>query len=172
MAEFPSNIYEPREIENVPGQTYDPSKKTRLYADDLNASNAEIVAIENVLGLEPQGDFDTVAERLDSIVSASPLLGRARLTYEDGEIFVLNSAGILSVDGGCEYNIESDILYVVFNEEEPDNNYSVVPVQIAPGFLVASVSSFDLTGFTLLYRDVLAHNTLPSEFEILLFRYV
>lgn len=64
-ASFPAGVYEPREIENVPGQTYDESKKTRLYADDINNSNAEIIAIEETLGVNPQGDFDTVASRLD-----------------------------------------------------------------------------------------------------------
>lgn len=73
-ASFPNEIFEPREIENVPGVDYEPTKKTRFYADDLNNSNAEIVSIEETLGENPQGDFETVGERLAGItlVKATP----------------------------------------------------------------------------------------------------
>jgi hypothetical protein len=64
MADYPNDIYDPRTIENVPGQSYDPTKTTRFYADDLNNTNAEIVAIEETLGENPQGIYATVKEWL------------------------------------------------------------------------------------------------------------
>lgn len=50
MAEFPGDIYDPRDIENMPGVVYDPDKKTIVYAEDVNGANEEIVAIETALG--------------------------------------------------------------------------------------------------------------------------
>lgn len=67
MPDYPTSTYSPRTISNVPGVTYDASKTTRFYAEDLNKTNDEVVAIEETLGVNPQGSYDTVAERLDDI---------------------------------------------------------------------------------------------------------
>ena len=50
MADFPTSIFEQRELDNINGQTYDVDKKTTVYAEDLQALAAEIIAIQNVLG--------------------------------------------------------------------------------------------------------------------------
>lgn len=65
MADYPTTIFEQREIENVPGVVYDASKKTRVYAEDLVALGDEVTAIETTLGENVQGSYDTLAERLD-----------------------------------------------------------------------------------------------------------
>lgn len=67
MADFPNSIATPRVVENVDGVTYEAEQTTRLFAEDINNANAEIVAIEQTLGENPQGDYDTVAERLDDM---------------------------------------------------------------------------------------------------------
>jgi len=72
MADYPGSITDPRTVANLPGETYDATKTTRLYAEDINKANDEIVAIETTLGLNPQGDFDTVADRLDAGGGSAP----------------------------------------------------------------------------------------------------
>ena len=74
MADYPDTIYEPRELENLQGCDFDADKKKILFAEDYNNLANEVVAIETVLGENPQGTFDTVAERLDNIVSGSPAI--------------------------------------------------------------------------------------------------
>ncbi len=49
MSRFPSTIFEQREIKNIPGMTYDPDKKTTVYAEDLTKLGDEITAIEEYL---------------------------------------------------------------------------------------------------------------------------
>lgn len=46
MADFPASIFEQREIQNLPGITYDGSKKTAIFADDIQALGDEITALE------------------------------------------------------------------------------------------------------------------------------
>lgn len=50
MADYPTTIFSQRTLENVPGVTFDDSKKTRIYAEDVIALGDEITAIENALG--------------------------------------------------------------------------------------------------------------------------
>lgn len=64
MADFPGAIAEPRVVENVDGTVYDPEETTRIFAEDVNGANEEIVAIEETLGINPQGSEDTVDERI------------------------------------------------------------------------------------------------------------
>lgn len=67
MALFPASIFNPRTMENRPGAVYDEEKTKVIFAEDFNFGHEEIVAIEDTLGVNPQGDFDTVGDRLDSI---------------------------------------------------------------------------------------------------------
>ena len=53
MATYPGGVYSPRAIENKSGVVYDADKKTVLFADDINNTNNEIVAIETALGINP-----------------------------------------------------------------------------------------------------------------------
>lgn len=64
MAEYPNNIYTGREVENLPGIAYNENDKTTIFAEDIGGLNDEVHAIEQTLGENPQGDFDTVADRL------------------------------------------------------------------------------------------------------------
>jgi len=51
MADFPSAITTPRAIANRVGVVYDPDDTKTFFAEDLNAVNDEVVAIENALGV-------------------------------------------------------------------------------------------------------------------------
>jgi hypothetical protein len=70
MATYPDDIFEPRVLENVPGHDFDASKTQRIYAEDFNSPEAEIVAIETVLGTTPQGIYSTVKAWLTDLSSA------------------------------------------------------------------------------------------------------
>lgn len=67
MTTYPGAIDEFRETQNLPGITYDSEDTTTVYAEDTNDHSDAIVAIETTLGVEPQGDSDTVADRLASL---------------------------------------------------------------------------------------------------------
>ena len=69
MAQYPSEIYTPRARENRSGVVYDADKKTVIFAEDINKSDDEVVAIENELGLNPKGQFANVRERIEKILS-------------------------------------------------------------------------------------------------------
>ncbi len=66
MADFPASIYDQRALENYPGEVFDATKTRRLYAEDMVQLGDEITAIESTLGLNPQGTYSTVVERLDA----------------------------------------------------------------------------------------------------------
>lgn len=50
MADFPTTIYAPRTKENRSAVVYDPTQTKRIYAEDLQKLDAEVVAIEEFLG--------------------------------------------------------------------------------------------------------------------------
>lgn len=111
MADYPSTIYDPRAVVNLAGETYDPTKTSRFYAEDLNDPNAEIVAIETVLGLEPNGAYATVKAWLEAL-SAGGAVGvgnlynlTADLTIPTNALYLLYD--ILIVDSGVVLTIES-----------------------------------------------------------------
>lgn len=69
MADFPDSIYAPRTMVNRPGATYDAAKTKKIYAEDFNLDRDEIVAIETILGLNPEGTHTSVVDRLEYIES-------------------------------------------------------------------------------------------------------
>ena len=62
---YPNYIYEPRTKENAPGIVYDETKTKNLYAEDIVKLDQNVVAIQNTLGINPQGSYETVLARLD-----------------------------------------------------------------------------------------------------------
>lgn len=48
---YPTDTYEQRPLENLPGLMYDPENKKTLFAEDILALGAEINAIETVLNI-------------------------------------------------------------------------------------------------------------------------
>lgn len=67
MTNYPGAIDEFRTTQNLPGIFYDETDKTTVYAEDTNNHSAAIIAIEETLGTDPAGTFDTVDGRLDDI---------------------------------------------------------------------------------------------------------
>lgn len=78
MSIYPSGIVEFREKVNLPGIEYDPDDKRTLFVEDMQKVEGEIVAIEETLGEEVQGDYPTLADRLtasdDAIAAILPLV--------------------------------------------------------------------------------------------------
>jgi len=102
MSDFPNSIYSPRTMQNRNGVEYDEDDVKTIFAEDFNLDRDEIVAIETTLGLNPEGEFDDVADRLDDIESdilAIPL--------NDGA-----SAGQMAFWDGYDWSpASSDFLY-------------------------------------------------------------
>jgi hypothetical protein len=74
MADYPVAVYVPRTKENKYGVVYNPLKTKTIYAEDVTKLDDEVVAIETTLGENPQGAYDTVAERLDAVVGGGATL--------------------------------------------------------------------------------------------------
>lgn len=83
MSAYPTNYDNFREIENLPGVVYDEDNKKTFYAEDIEATNDAILAIEQTVGLEPGGAYTTVAARIGAAEEVS--------TELTGDITNLNS---------------------------------------------------------------------------------
>lgn len=77
MADFPTSIYSPRVMTNLPGLTRDVADTKNLYAEDYNGAMDEIVAIETYLkgSIVPTVDITPVGN-----VAATPLVPFYSLT--------------------------------------------------------------------------------------------
>ncbi len=104
MADYPTSIFVQRDIENVPGITFDATKKTHLYVEDLQALGNELAAIENILGLNVQGAFSTLVDRL---INMSALIDGASLT-------IVPLTGIID-DSNTTFTIGETIQVLVIN---------------------------------------------------------
>jgi len=69
MADYPDSVYSPRTKENRSGVSYEPTKKSVLFAEDISKLDDEVVAIETELGANPKGDSADVAARLDALAA-------------------------------------------------------------------------------------------------------
>jgi hypothetical protein len=65
MADYPNNYFSPREKENRSGVTYDPSKKTVIFVEDLDVIRDELIAIEQALGLANAKNYQKYVDRGD-----------------------------------------------------------------------------------------------------------
>jgi hypothetical protein len=69
MSEYPDFFYNPRTKTNASGVVFDADDQTRLFADDLNCLDDEVLAVETELGNNPKGDDESVVARLDRMQS-------------------------------------------------------------------------------------------------------
>lgn len=60
MADYPSEVYDPRTKENKAGVVYNADKTTVGYAEDITKLDDEVVAIETALGINKAGRTNTV----------------------------------------------------------------------------------------------------------------
>lgn len=65
-ASFPTSIFVPRATQNLPGVVYDSADQYNIFSEDYQIPNAEIVSIETILGLNPEGSAATVVARLNA----------------------------------------------------------------------------------------------------------
>lgn len=63
---YPSDIYEQRPLENLPGLEYDPLNKKTLFAEDILALGAEVNAIEETMGIGIVPEGETLGSILDA----------------------------------------------------------------------------------------------------------
>lgn len=89
---YPDDIDTFREIENLPGLAYDPNDKKTFFVEDLQAVRNSIVNIEETLGLDPQGDYDTVKLRLDELEQNVINLTNG-MTWPIGSIYETTDSG-------------------------------------------------------------------------------
>lgn len=175
-AEFPDAIFAPRTIENRPGVTYDPNDTKTLYAEDLQNLANEIVAVENTLGLNPDGDFTSVSERLSDIdlnilaaVLSSKIKKSTRLmTAASGDVaytgigfkpsviiaFANIDASVYRCFGLCDSSKASSALYAYSSSALADFNGLFAVSDGVNWAQNAIVKSFDDDGFTLTWTKI------------------
>ena len=90
MADFPTSVYVPRTKQNRLGVVYDPTKTRVGYAEDVTKLDAEVVSIETILGLNPQGASASVGARISAldVILNKANLGAGYLMRWDGSKFV------------------------------------------------------------------------------------
>lgn len=67
MATYPTNIYAPRTKENRSAVVYNPADTKRIYAEDISKLDAEVVALETLIGTSPLGVFASIKDFLASL---------------------------------------------------------------------------------------------------------
>lgn len=70
---YPESIDEFQIKENQDGTIYDDSDKKTYYAEDHNYTNNCLKNVETILGENIQGEYDSLAERLDNMGGKFPL---------------------------------------------------------------------------------------------------
>jgi len=130
---YPDSIYDPRARANKQGFLYDADDATRLFAEDVDGWDDEIKALENTLGLNPQGLFPTVADRLNS-AGANGLFTRkfeANLEaiagwYNGGttELTALGLATITAEESGEQYSYLAGELISIADIAIPSIGYT------------------------------------------------
>ena len=102
MADYPTSIYNGRTKENKSGVVFDANKKNVLFAEDLLLLDAEVSAIETILGTDPTGSFETIGAYLSALASAISDIPDSFLELADtpasyvdqaGKVLKVNSAG-------------------------------------------------------------------------------
>lgn len=63
---YPSDIYEQRPLENLPGLEYDPLNKKTLFAEDIANIGHELTAIEETMGIGIVPEGETLGSILDA----------------------------------------------------------------------------------------------------------
>src|SRR3989337_4304559 len=103
MANFPTSIYAPRTKANRSGVVYDPTKTTRLFAEDVSKLDAEVVSLETILGLSPQWASVSIAERIKGIRSLSDA-NEAVITIKGANVGIGTTAPLakLQVNGASQ----------------------------------------------------------------------
>ena len=171
MADFPATSYETRTVANVDGTTYDAAQTTRIFAEDVNQANAEIVAIEETFGEEPGGEFQTVGERLTDAENRATDFFQLYLRLGVGEAY--ESGGLTELPEGILFNpttTSNTTRYLSYYDGANYNrDYEIVKGEFTFDFVLNSVADvsalicyggvgFNLTGVRFGFR--VANNIL------------
>jgi len=91
MTEFPTGVYTPRTKENKSGVVYDANKPTVGFAEDITKLDDEVVAIENTLGVNPQGAYATVKAWLTALAGS---VIEHNTTHQNGGVDEISVEGL------------------------------------------------------------------------------
>lgn len=102
---YPSDIYEQRPLENLPGLEYDPLNKKTLFAEDILGLGREIEQIEDALGLNLSNIEDLINYIVDDKLESKWPIGTAYINFSDNT----NPAELLGF-GTWELDAEGRVL--------------------------------------------------------------
>lgn len=122
MTSYPSNIVTFREKVNLPGMEYDPDDKRTLYVEDMQVIENEVIAIEEILGEEVQGSYDSLVDRLDAQALGGDVVGPSSATDD----------GVATFDGTTGKIIQNSVLKVT---TDAGNAYIDTKTEDMPIFL-------------------------------------
>lgn len=80
---YPSDIYEQRPLENLPGLEYDPLNNKTLFAEDILRLGREIEQIEDTLGLNLSNIEDLINYIVDGKLESKWPIGTAYINFSD-----------------------------------------------------------------------------------------
>ena len=153
MPNFPSSIWVPRVVKNLPGITFDTPHPQNLYAEDYNNLANEVVSIENVLG-ENLRYIPTVLARVSGI---DGLVADTYTLFTVPAGFLLQLVGVFvrsKVIGNGE--VISSCQFQLINSETAD--------QINPSFSgVPLLGSGSVSSITYFYGDSINGNEIVKD---------
>ena len=123
MADFPDDIFTPREVANREGVEYDAEKTKVFFAEDHNILADELVAVEETLGLNPEGDATTVGDRIEDLekqidfVSGGKIYNKLLTGVTNSVYFPLVAPDDDDVDDTCLF--VADITLCTYNSSGP-----------------------------------------------------
>lgn len=115
MTDYPGAIYSPRAKENSQDVSYDPEKKTVIFAEDITKLDDEVIAVETELGTNPKGTHDSVADYLGDLSTDLTNLS-ARVIFEGRPWYI--SGTFYSIPGVTISSVSTssiDANYVYYN---------------------------------------------------------
>jgi len=120
MASYPATIYDPRTVVNKSGVVYDGGKTNVIFAEDINAGNAEIIAIENTLGINVQGNKTDLKTRLAvSLDDDGYLKSNLSPTFENLHVTdSITTDGISGTGNALWYSITTNSPQFVFQDKD------------------------------------------------------
>lgn len=154
MSQYPDHYFVPLTKQNRPGCDYDESRPMVIFAEDFNLPHAEIVAIQHILGLNPEGTFSSVVDRLDDFddqlsnipLKASKAEASAGTDYSKF-LTALSVAELYKLPEGVMYNgkivpsVSSNNLTVAIKGKDGNDPSSTNPVYVVINGTLRTITS-------------------------------
>lgn len=150
MSDYPDGVYSPRTKANKDGVVYDAGETTKIFAEDIQKLDDEVVAIENELGINPKGEQENVTARLNKLrqLIAGIYNSGSRLCYTSnfGEDYAWGYSvpgGAAHWEVGSTYIRTSTTIGSVAYLEQKYNSYSYRPggFEVHPAFGIVSCTT-------------------------------